>query len=170
MSEGREHIVGSLQSRSAGETRAAARSFAARLQRGDVVALYGQLGSGKTQFVKGVCDAFGAGEQATSPTFVILNRYDGRGHDGSELLLFHLDLYRIRSVEEVYDLGYEEFLYGNGITLVEWAEMLHGLLPTTRYDVYLTHGSEANVRTIDIDRCTASGEHAARPAGGGAHR
>jgi tRNA threonylcarbamoyladenosine biosynthesis protein TsaE len=94
------------------ETIALGRSFARSLKRGDVVALVGELGSGKTQFVKGVCEGLNVRSTVTSPTFVVLNRYEGRDEIGNELLVHHLDLYRIRSTQELYDLGYVMFSYG----------------------------------------------------------
>ena len=133
------------------ETLAVARSFARHLERGDVVALWGELGAGKTRFVKGVCEAFGADKRVSSPSFVILNRYEGTGRDGKELFVYHLDLYRVRSVEEIYDIGYEEFVYGDGITLVEWAEQLGNLLPPRRYDVRIAYGERDSDRTISIE-------------------
>jgi len=138
--------------RSEAETIELARKFAARLSRGDVVALSGNLGSGKTRFVQGVCDAFGVRSHVSSPTFVILNRYEGLDDNGDEILIHHFDLYRISSTEEVYDLGYEEFFAGDGICLIEWADYLGELLPPQRYDVYLTLGEAADVRTIEIRR------------------
>ena len=135
---------------SAEETIAFARTFAGNLRRGDVVALYGDLGSGKTQFVKGVCQAFKVRTPATSPSFVILNRYDGTDENGNELLMYHFDLYRVKSVAEMYDLGYEEFLKSDGICLIEWAEMLGELLPKQRHDVRFFLGTEENERQIEI--------------------
>ena len=135
---------------SAEDTVACARSFAGRLKRGDVVTLYGELGSGKTQFVKGVCQAFTSLTPATSPSFVILNRYNGMDEQKNELLLYHFDLYRVKSIVEIYDLGYEEFLHGDGVCLIEWAEMLGELLPNQRYDVRFSLGSDENERRIEI--------------------
>jgi tRNA threonylcarbamoyladenosine biosynthesis protein TsaE len=129
-----------------------AQSFAQHLERGDVVALWGELGTGKTRFVKGVCEAFGADHHVSSPSFIILNRYEGRGRDERELFVYHLDLYRVKSVEEIYDLGYEEFIYGEGITLVEWAEQLGDLLPAKRYDVRLQYGGQDSERRISIEK------------------
>ncbi len=137
---------------SGSKTTAAARLFAQSLRRGDVVALFGDLGSGKTQFVKGVCEAFAVRETVTSPTFVIVNRYDGRDVAGEELLLYHVDLYRIRTISEIYDLGYEEIVRSQGICMIEWAEMLGELLPDRRYDVRLSLGSRENERRIEIER------------------
>lgn len=139
------------------ETRAVARSFAERLQRGDVVALTGELGAGKTQFVKGVCEAFGVTEHVMSPSFVILNRYSGRDKSDAELLIYHLDLYRVASIEEVYDIGIEEFVYGDGITLIEWAELLGEMLPANRYDVRLSLGADTHERLISIEHRAEAG-------------
>lgn len=135
---------------SAVSTIAFAHAFAGRLRRGDVVTLFGDLGSGKTQFVKGVCQAFKTTTPATSPSFVILNRYNGTDECKSELLLYHFDLYRVKSLTEIYDLGYEEFLQSDGICLVEWAEMLGELLPKQRYDIRFSLGAVENERHIEI--------------------
>ena len=135
---------------SAEETIALARAFADRLRRGDVVTLFGDLGSGKTQFVKGVCQAFKTLTVATSPSFVILNRYDGMDERKNEILLYHFDLYRVKSLAEIYDLGYEEFLQSDGVCLIEWAEMLGELLPKQRYDVRFSLGTGENERCIEI--------------------
>ena len=127
-----------------------AQTFANGLQPGDVVALYGDLGSGKTQFVKGVCRAFNVHTPATSPSFVILHRYEGTDKSGKELLMYHFDLYRVKSLTDLYDLGYEEYLRGDGICLIEWAEMLGVLLPQQRYDIRFTLGEKENERRIEI--------------------
>lgn len=134
------------------ETLQLAHSFARQLERGNVVALWGELGTGKTRFVKGVCEAFGAEHQVSSPSFVILNRYEGKGPDGRELFVYHLDLYRVKSVDEIYDLGYEEFVYGDGVTLVEWSEQLADLLPSKRYDVRIGYGAQDSERRISIEQ------------------
>lgn len=141
-----------------------ARTLALELRRGDVVALYGDLGAGKTVFVKGVCDGFSVHEHVTSPSFVILNRYDGRDTEGNKLLIYHLDLYRIKSLEEIYDLGYEEFMYGDGICLIEWADMLGDLLPPRRIDVRLSFGKSENSRRIEISGVDFTASAVATPA------
>jgi tRNA threonylcarbamoyladenosine biosynthesis protein TsaE len=137
---------------SAGETAAFAYAFAARLRRGDIVALFGDLGSGKTQFVKGVCRAFKTPTPATSPSFVILNRYIGTDDEKNEVVVYHFDLYRVKSLAEIYDLGYEEFLQGDGICFIEWAEIFGELLPKQRYDVRFSLGDRENERCIEITR------------------
>jgi tRNA threonylcarbamoyladenosine biosynthesis protein TsaE len=141
-----EHVTSSEQ-----ETLNVARSFAGRLKRGDVVALLGELGTGKTVFVRGVCEAFAAQQHVSSPSFVILNRYDGKDSNTRELLIYHLDLYRVKSLDEIYDLGYEEFFYGDGITLIEWAEQLGDLLPSNRYTVRLAYGETDGQRRVTIE-------------------
>jgi tRNA threonylcarbamoyladenosine biosynthesis protein TsaE len=135
---------------SAAETISLAREFAGKLHRSDIVALYGDLGSGKTQFVKGVCQAFDVRTPATSPSFVILNRYIGRDPSESELLIYHFDLYRIKAPADMYDIGYEEYFQKDGICLIEWADMLGDLLPKKRYDVRFSYGHSENERRIEI--------------------
>ncbi|MBI2619494.1 MAG: tRNA (adenosine(37)-N6)-threonylcarbamoyltransferase complex ATPase subunit type 1 TsaE [Ignavibacteriales bacterium] len=143
------------KSSSEAETRTMARSFGEALRPGDVVALYGELGSGKTQFVKGICEAFRVSTHVASPTFVILHRYEGTTTDGNQLFLYHFDLYRVDSAEEIYDLGYEEFFFGGGICIVEWAERLSNLLPAERYDIRLDFGEREADRIIAIHRKNA---------------
>lgn len=133
------------------ETISIARRFAGSLRRGDIIALVGELGTGKTQFVKGICEAFRIRTHVSSPTFVILNRYEGQDSTGGDLLLYHFDLYRVLSPEEIYDLGYEEFLYADGLSIVEWADRLGNLLPLQRHDVHLSFGRRENDRHIVIE-------------------
>lgn len=133
------------------ETRALARNFASNLQRGDVIALYGDLGTGKTQFVKGICEAFGVQHSATSPTFVLVNCYEGKDSAQMPLMIYHFDLYRLSSPDELYELGYEEFFSGDGICCIEWAEHVESLLPRRRYSVRLAYGNNERERTITIE-------------------
>ncbi len=104
-------------------TRAIGERLAKILRPGDVVALYGELGAGKTCFVQGLARGIGARSEATSPTFIFVNEYQGR------LPIYHVDLYRTEGLQEILDLGVEEYLYGDGITVVEWAEKIEHLLP-----------------------------------------
>jgi len=127
-------------------------SFAANLRRNEVVALIGELGSGKTQFVKGVCQYFQVHSVVSSPTFVMLHRYQGRGENGDELLVFHFDLYRIKSSSEMLELGYEEFFHSDGICLIEWADKLHQLTPHDRTEIKFSYGSGENERLIEVRR------------------
>ncbi|MEX0602754.1 MAG: tRNA (adenosine(37)-N6)-threonylcarbamoyltransferase complex ATPase subunit type 1 TsaE [Bacteroidota bacterium] len=139
-------------SRSEQETVNLGRAFGEKLRRGDVVALMGDLGTGKTRFVKGVCEAFGVRSPVSSPTFVLVNRYEGRNPEGKEMLIHHLDCYRVKSLEEVYDLGFEELFSGDAVCLIEWADMILPLLPDKHYDVRLSFGTEEHERVIAIQK------------------
>lgn len=145
-----------VQTASAAETRSVARSLGETLRRGDMLALSGDLGSGKTQFVKGLCEALGVAEPVTSPTFVLLNRYQGSDAVGKELLVYHFDLYRLERPEELTELGLEEFLSGDGLCIVEWAEKLGTMLPAIRYDVVIAFGDGDDARTIRISNLAGS--------------
>lgn len=133
---------------SAEETIALGRKFSVRLKSGDVVALYGELGSGKTQFVKGVCAGLGAAEHVTSPTFTLINEY--RQHHG--IPVFHLDLYRIRSFEELCALGIEEYIEDAGVSLIEWAEKAEQILPLKRYSIRFCVVEGIDRREILLER------------------
>jgi tRNA threonylcarbamoyladenosine biosynthesis protein TsaE len=110
-------------SRSAEETQALGNRLAARLGSGDVVACIGPLGAGKTCFLQGLARGLGVTTGVTSPTFVLVNHYRGR------MPVYHVDAYRTGSLTELVDLGLEEILHGEGVTLVEWADKLLPLLP-----------------------------------------
>ncbi len=110
-------------SRSAQETQALGERLGARLGRGDVVACIGPLGAGKTCFLQGLARGLGVTADVTSPTFVLVNQYRGR------LPVYHVDAYRTGSLTELVDLGLEEMLHGEGVTVVEWADKLLPLLP-----------------------------------------
>jgi len=100
-------------------------------QPGDVIGLIGELGSGKTTLVKGIAEGLGIKELVTSPTFIILCPYPGR------LTLYHIDCYRISSGEEAMEAGIEECLYGEGISVIEWAERIADILPEERLEIHL---------------------------------
>lgn len=138
-------------SKSPSETIAYARSFASSLQRNAVVTLIGDLGSGKTQFVKGVCQYFQVHDTVSSPTFVMLHRYAGRDRRNQELLVYHFDLYKVRTSTEILELGYEEFFRGDGICVIEWADRLQELTPDNRTEITFSFGSAEHERIIAID-------------------
>ncbi len=142
----------SFLSKSPEDTTNYADSFASSLQRNDIVMLIGDLGSGKTQFVKGVCRFFQVRDTISSPTFVMLHRYEGRDGRDEELLLYHFDLYKVKRESEILELGYEEFSQANGICLIEWADKLRELIPHRRAEIRFTLGSTENERRIDIER------------------
>jgi tRNA threonylcarbamoyladenosine biosynthesis protein TsaE len=117
------------------ETRAIGGRLVDALGPGDVVALYGTLGAGKTQFVKGVCAALGIPEeQVHSPTFTLVNEYAGAAFP-----VYHFDAYRIERVNEFFELGYEEYFYGDGVCLIEWPERVEALLPEGTIRFHLVH-------------------------------
>jgi tRNA threonylcarbamoyladenosine biosynthesis protein TsaE len=142
----------SFLSKSPEETSNYAFSFASSLRRNDIVMLIGDLGSGKTQFVKGVCRFFHVQDIISSPTFVMLHRYEGQDNRNEELLLYHFDLYKVKVESEILELGFEEFSQANGICLVEWADKLRELVPHRRNEIRFTLGSTENERRIDIER------------------
>lgn len=142
------------------ETVALGSAVARQLRRGDVVALIGELGSGKTQLVKGVAEAYGAHPHVSSPTFVIMNRYDGRDGEGREIFLFHVDLYRVEGTEALLDLGLEEVFESGGITLIEWADRMGALLPARRIEIVCSHGSTEQERILEV---RAHGDGVAAP-------
>jgi len=102
------------------------------LEPGDVIGFFGDLGSGKTRTIQGICQGLGCGDQVSSPTFTLINEYKGR------YPVFHFDLYRIESEQEIFDLGYEEYFYNDGICLIEWAERVQTLLPANHLEIHLT--------------------------------
>ncbi len=134
-------------SKSEGETLQRARNFAGRLQAGSFVGLYGDLGAGKTQFVKGICEAFHVKEVVNSPTFTIVNEYHGT------LPIFHIDLYRMKDVEEILGIGVDEYIEAEGVCVVEWAEKLDGIIPPKRFDVKMSvvddSTREIAIETVD---------------------
>lgn len=91
---------------------------------GDFLALDGDLGAGKTLFTQGLAQGLNVLEDINSPTFTIIHEYES-----GKLPLYHMDVYRLKQPEEMYDLGYEEYFYGNGVTVVEWAQIIESLLP-----------------------------------------
>ena len=128
------------------ETMALGARFSERLRPGDVVALSGDLGTGKTRFVQGVCKALGVGGHVASPTFTIVNEYRT-----PRMGVYHIDLYRVNSSAEIRELGLEEYLSGKGICLIEWAEKAAGFLPRSRYEVVLNFGKGADTRQVRIE-------------------
>jgi tRNA threonylcarbamoyladenosine biosynthesis protein TsaE len=121
-----------LVSRSPEETQAIGERLGARLVAGSVVACTGELGAGKTCFLQGLARGLGVTGDVTSPTFVLVNHYRGR------LPVYHLDAYRTGSLTELVDLGLEEMLHGDGVTVIEWADKLLPLLPARTIHVHLS--------------------------------
>lgn len=117
-------------------------ALAGSLKPGAVVALYGDLGSGKTVLTKGIAAALGiAKDDVSSPTFTIVNEYVA-----GSIPLFHFDAYRIESPEELFDLGYEDYFFGEGICVVEWADRIESLLPEHTIRLQLVHAGDGTRR------------------------
>ena len=110
--------------------------------------MYGDLGAGKTAFVQGLAKGLGIEGHITSPTFTIVNEYYGR------LTLYHFDVYRVADPDEMYEIGYEEYVYGDGVSVIEWPQLIDEILPEKRYNVTITKDYEKgdNYRLIKIER------------------
>ena len=104
----------------------AAREFIAAMGDNTVFALYGKMGAGKTTFVKALCQELGVEGVVTSPTFAVINEYRS---DIAGELIYHFDFYRIKKLEEVYDMGYEDYFYSGALCFIEWPELVEELLP-----------------------------------------
>ena len=129
------------------ETIRAGEEFSHQLTAGAVVALVGDLGAGKTRFAKGISRGLGVTENVTSPTFTIINE-----HLGGRLPLYHFDCYRLRSTSELDEIGYDEYIYGDGVCVLEWADMIESKLPDKRYDIHCVLGDQENERIITIEQ------------------
>ena len=116
-------------SKNSADTKKIAAEFVKTLHEGDVICMYGDLGAGKTAFAQGLAQGLNIGEPITSPTFTIVNEYYG------DLPLYHFDVYRIADPDEMYEVGYEEYVYGDGVSVIEWAELIEDILPENRYNV-----------------------------------
>jgi tRNA threonylcarbamoyladenosine biosynthesis protein TsaE len=128
------------------ETMALAGTIAERIEPPLVIGLYGDLGAGKTQFVKGFCAGVGiAPERVTSPTFTIANEYQGR------YPIYHLDAYRIGDLDELYEFGYEKYFFGEGVCLIEWADRVEQLVPEDALRLLFEH-VDRDQRRISVGR------------------
>jgi len=131
--------------RGADETHALGRRIGALLRAGDVVVLDGELGSGKTVFAKGIAVGLGITEPVVSPTFTVVREYD------APTPLVHVDVYRLDHLQELHDLGFDDLVGGDAVTVVEWGDRVSALLPGDRLDVLLEPGSGDDDRTLSID-------------------
>ena len=126
------------------ETEKAGYDFGKTLKRGDVISLIGTLGAGKTVLAKGIARSLGIKEAIVSPTFTIVQEYNGREK------LYHLDLYRLSGEDEFESMGGEDFLYPDGITLIEWAEKIGDMMPPDAYKVTISILEDGS-RSIEIE-------------------
>lgn len=133
------------KSHSAEDTSRIAAEFSKTLSPGDVVCLFGEMGVGKTVFTNGLCRALGACDYATSPTFTVVNEYDG-----ADFPVYHFDMYRIEDEDELIELGFDEYLSSGGICIIEWPENIPNSLPKKRINVKILRDSFES-RTIIIE-------------------
>lgn len=129
------------------ETEMLGEQFAAKIKSGDIIGLKGDLGSGKTQFVKGVCRFFNIPGEVNSPTFILVNEYIGTS--GSESMsIYHFDLYRLKKINELDSLGLDNYFNNESICLVEWSELLEEYLRNQLITVSFEHGQNENQRIV----------------------
>ncbi|WKV09815.1 tRNA (adenosine(37)-N6)-threonylcarbamoyltransferase complex ATPase subunit type 1 TsaE [Thermoanaerobacterium sp. CMT5567-10] len=115
------------------------------LKRGSIVLISGELGVGKTVLTKGIAKGMGIDDYVTSPTFMIVNEHLG------DIPLYHFDVYRIEDYTELYDIGYEEYFYGDGVCVIEWPEKIKPLIPKENIFIRMNMGDTFDERTIEIE-------------------
>lgn len=138
-----------IESNSAEETYQLGRALGSKAQRGEVYCLSGDLGVGKTVFTQGFARGLGVIEDVNSPTFTIIQEYEGR-----EMPFYHFDVYRIADIEEMEEIGYEDYFYGKGVCLIEWAELIEELLPENRVSIHIDKNLEMGFDYREIDVTT----------------
>lgn len=120
--------------------REAARQFIDNMGNGHVFAFYGKMGAGKTTFIKAICEELGVDDVITSPTFAIVNEYEtAKGKP-----VYHFDFYRIKKLEEVYDMGYEDYFYSGALCFLEWPELIEEILPGDAVKVTITQQDDGS--------------------------
>ena len=122
--------------------RETAREFISHMGNRKVYAFYGKMGAGKTTFIKAVCEELGVEDVITSPTFAIINEYSGKDDT-----IYHFDFYRIKKLEEVYDMGYEDYFYSGALCFIEWPELIEEVLPEDAVKVQIQE-KEDGTRTV----------------------
>lgn len=126
--------------------REAARTFIGQIGDHKVFAFYGNMGAGKTTFVKAICEELGVEDVITSPTFAIINEYHS---ETRQLTIYHFDFYRIKKLEEVYDMGYEDYFYSGNLCFIEWPELIEDLLPDNAVRVKIRENKDGT-RTVQL--------------------
>ena len=132
-------------SKSSSETEKIAAEFAKTLSPGAVICLYGEMGVGKTVFTNGLCRTLGVCEYVTSPTFTVVNEYDGEAFP-----VYHFDMYRIEDEDELIEIGFDEYLNSGGICIIEWPENIPNSLPKNRVNIKILRDN-SDERTIIIE-------------------
>ncbi len=122
------------------------KKFAEWIKEGDVVAVHGELGAGKTQLIKGICSFLGVKETVNSPTFIIVNEYTSAKFPK----IYHFDFYRLKTLDEIINIGFTEYLNGSGLVLIEWPELVEDILPAHTKKIFIQHqGENENTRKIE---------------------
>ena len=134
-------------SRSEAETLEIAKETAKTLKSGDVIALHGELGAGKTAFVKGIAEFFGATDPVSSPTFTIVNEYNG------SLDIYHFDAYRLENVSIDECDWIDDYLFGDGICVIEWAENIESILPQNHIQIRISKNPDEGADYREIEVC-----------------
>ncbi len=129
------------------ETENIAEEVAKKLSSGDVILLLGDMGVGKTVFTKGICRAMGVTDYVTSPTFTVVNEYEGESFP-----VYHFDLYRIEEADELIEIGFEEYLSSGGVCIIEWPQIAGHLLPKQRYEIEIKRKEDVNEREITVNK------------------
>ena len=126
-----------------GNIQEAARLFIEQIGDHKVFAFYGKMGAGKTTFIKAICEELGVNDVITSPTFAIINEYRTSPKGRLvETTIYHFDFYRIKKLEEVYDMGYEDYFYSGALCFIEWPELIEELLPENTVKVCITENGD----------------------------
>lgn len=129
-----------IQIKSLDNIQEAAKTFLQNMGNARVFAFYGKMGVGKTTFIKALCEQLGVEDVITSPTFALVNEYtSGKGEP-----IYHFDFYRIKKIEEVYDMGYEDYFYSGNLCLLEWPELIEDLLPEDAVKVTITEKEDGS--------------------------
>ena len=124
----------------------AAKQFVAAIDQNTVFAFYGKMGAGKTTFTKAVCEELGVTDTVASPSFAIVNEYRS---DTTGELIYHFDFYRIKKLDEVYDMGYEDYFYSGALCFIEWPELIEELLPEDAVKVTIVENEDGS-RTVSF--------------------
>ena len=127
--------------------REAAKQFIAAMEDNTVFAFYGKMGAGKTTFIKAICEELGVTDVINSPTFAIVNEY--RSEETGELI-YHFDFYRIKKLDEVYDMGYEDYFYSGALCFIEWPELVEEVLPGDAVKVIIEE-MEDGIRSVRLE-------------------
>ena len=137
--------IGTIVNRTEEDTRKLGIELADKAEAGDVIALVGDLGTGKTALTRYIAEGLGISDTISSPTFTIVKEYKS-----GRLPLYHFDVYRLGDVEEFYDIGGEEYLYGDGVCIIEWAEIIADALPEDSVVIHIEYGDSEGERKVTI--------------------